>query len=86
VPRRYAWLFFVAAVVLLFLAVVQMAWNVSGLPDWLQPAGLCALAVGCTAWTLPGNPNVLQVRNGRSVLSRENLAGRSACGPSSTAR
>ncbi|HWI67246.1 MAG TPA: hypothetical protein VNS88_02505 [Nitrospiraceae bacterium] len=57
-PRRYAWMFFVSAVVLLFLAVAQMAWNISALPVWLQPAGLCALAVGCAAWTLPGNPNL----------------------------
>jgi hypothetical protein len=57
-PRRYAWLFFVAAVVLLGLAIVRLAWDVSDLPDWLQPAGLCALAVGCAAWTLPNNPNL----------------------------
>lgn len=57
-PRRYAWLFFAAAAILLFMAVAQMAWNISGLPVWLQPAGLCSLAVGCLCWTIPGNPNL----------------------------
>jgi len=56
-PRRWAWLFFAFAVALEFLAVVKLAWTVSGLPDWLEPAGLCSLALACVLWTIPGNAN-----------------------------
>jgi hypothetical protein len=57
-PRRYAWLFFVAGALLLFLAIVRLAWSVGDLPDWLEPAGLMAIAIGGACWTLPNNPNL----------------------------
>jgi hypothetical protein len=57
-PRRVAWLLFLAATVLAFLAVIKLAFTIGGLPDWLEPAALCALALGCVAWTIPGNPNI----------------------------
>ncbi|HWI67958.1 MAG TPA: hypothetical protein VNS88_06235, partial [Nitrospiraceae bacterium] len=55
-PRKYAWLFFGAAIALFFLAIVKLAWTVGGLPLWLEDAGLCALAVGCLFWALPNQP------------------------------
>lgn len=55
-PRRGAWLLFAAAVVLLFLATLQAAGTASSLPAWLGWAGLCALAVGCFLWAMPGQP------------------------------
>lgn len=41
--------------ILLFLAALRSG-GVSGLPVWLEPAGLCALAVGCFLWALPNQP------------------------------
>jgi hypothetical protein len=54
-PRRIAWVFFLIAVVLLFLATLRIS-GVSGLADWFGWAGLCSLAVGCTAWAFPYQP------------------------------
>jgi hypothetical protein len=54
-PRRFAWVLFAVAAVLLFLAALKQS-GVNGLADWFGWAGLCALAVGCVAWALPGQP------------------------------
>lgn len=51
--RRAAWLFFLSGAILLFLAVLKLAFTLSGLPDWLEPAGLCSCAIAATAWTFP---------------------------------
>jgi hypothetical protein len=56
-PRRLAWALFLAAAALAFLAIVKLAWTVTGLPVWLEPSAICALALGCVLWTIPGNPN-----------------------------
>ena len=55
-PRKIAWLLFAAAAALLFLATLKEAGTATGLPDWLDRAGLCALAVGCVAWAMPQAP------------------------------
>jgi hypothetical protein len=56
VPRRAAWILFAVAAVFLFLATLRVGVNATGLPDWLEDAGLCALAVGCFMWALPNQP------------------------------
>lgn len=60
---------FLAGAGLEFLDVVRLAWAVSGLPVWLQSAGLIAIALGCVLWTIPGNPTPL-VRLVRRVRAR----------------
>lgn len=55
-PRRAAWLLFLSAAILSFLAIIKIAFTVSGLPDWLEPAALCALAIGAFLWALPNQP------------------------------
>jgi hypothetical protein len=55
-PRRVSWLLFLAAAVFFFLAALQQSGAATGLPVWLEAAGLCSLAAGCFLWALPGQP------------------------------
>jgi len=55
-PRRSAWLFALAGVVLLFLATLKSGGLASGLPIWLEPAGLTCLGIAIVAWCFPGQP------------------------------
>jgi protein-S-isoprenylcysteine O-methyltransferase Ste14 len=55
-PARYAWVFILFGLVFFFLEVLRLAFTLTGLPNWLQAAGLCAVSIGLILWTVPQAP------------------------------
>jgi hypothetical protein len=51
--RRFAWVFFAFGVVFEFLEVLRLAFTLSGLPVWLNAAGLTAFGIGFVLWAFP---------------------------------